>query len=1092
MIEENEQKRQQEIEQRRASTNFSRDYNEDRLERFLAKQSILEKRSRDIIKEKESELDSLESQQSKKYNTELMDDVIANTRKDINAFIDKIMSIEVVEENEYRKNILKQKQNAWNEMVELLNSQGIDDSYFKETNPYPKTIEDLLTQYEIATKDKRKKGNNFVENDEFDQAAKAIGLSYDDYKKLTRFRQEFLREKLKQPLEDLKKANKIIEKERDKSRRILEENIILKTEIDKFESMSEEGYSPFNVIKESQNDIDRRKNFDRELRIIRDLEKRDHIRKVFERGGSDEYLFKLMRQAVRDQIIEDYTQNIDTILSSTSSITKKGDIYGKVTYEDSGLFKKLKEVRKMGERKTKQALEEGNHDPLVRRMLEIQKGIYDDRKANDTIYRYEPDESLVNKIKNLMFDLSKVVETSKKELNEMKLKNLEETFKITNDVYIDILKSPTKKKANIDWLVEKAANLNNFIEFITNKETSKKLSLTRNEIDYKNALFKKTTDLFDKIKSALNVTSDDMLLTKLKDLNEPLFKVKPEARDVLGNYIVEPVNISKLNLIYIQLQLRNPETAKSIKKYYANDMAEIRSYIGYSNEEIEKMSEDQKIDREFNGENVSNTMDPQLLKIADILFESTQDWEELNPYYIIEYNTDLGRVDNYFPRSSYHTTAFSAFNHNIQERDKTITATKHREFNAVPRLDMNPILMAIRHAEQTEYVKNIATKYKNVRTILTNDKIKQAIVNKYDNDFYNVLMRQLQRIGLSNYTQESKIDQVIGELIGNLANSVTNTGRVAIKQFTSALSYSDGLPKKQYYKNLLDTIMNPKEASDFLHKNSEYIKYRYNNSDTQDIIKEMRNYDKNPLFKKIDWLRNNKVTKIFDYIMSPGGRSLLEWGDYASVVFGGYARYKTNIQNGMSHEDAIADFEKHTTETQQSDLKTLKSDFENGTGIGHTLVTLFKSQDFQQLNKVLEADIMFMNKEGTGKDVIDKYLLYKVLPSILIRLMLIPVYKKVIDELYKNLLADDDEEKKIKKKQKNYGYINLRTLLWTLIDITPFAATFTVSGTDLFNTGDNGKLDKQKLIETVIGGATGLPGHKTVETIKSPFKLIKK
>jgi hypothetical protein len=83
MIEENEQKRQQEIEQRRASTNFSRDYNEDRLERFLAKQSILEKRSRDIIKEKESELDSLESQQSKKYNTELMDDVIANTRKDI-------------------------------------------------------------------------------------------------------------------------------------------------------------------------------------------------------------------------------------------------------------------------------------------------------------------------------------------------------------------------------------------------------------------------------------------------------------------------------------------------------------------------------------------------------------------------------------------------------------------------------------------------------------------------------------------------------------------------------------------------------------------------------------------------------------------------------------------------------------------------------------------------------------------------------------------------------------------------------------------------------------------------------------------------
>jgi hypothetical protein len=588
------------------------------------------------------------------------------------------------------------------------------------------------------------------------------------------------------------------------------------------------------------------------------------------------------------------------------------------------------------------------------------------------------------------------------------------------DVYTAIAKKPINKNMTskighgvLNWFTEQLGSVDNLVELITDKKTAQELSMQSNEKDYYTSTFKRTETLLGNIREALNIQNDKEFDKLIEEWNKPLFKIAPRATDLLGESLIEPVEINTWNLIYIDLIMRNKQTNKNMQKYY--DLSVIK-------EHIDKLTPEQK-------------------KLEDVLFDSVQDWEELNPYFVMIFNRDLGTTDNYFPRVSYHSPVYSLFNYNIEDKNKQISAIKSRDINAVPKLDTNPVVLAVRHLQQTEYVKNIAPKLKTIKEIFSSDKIKQVITNKYDANFYNVFMDQINSLNMNNFETDTKIGQIVSQVIGNIAQSVTNTGRVALKQMTSIPSYSEGINKAKFMMNLTYSLAHPKEALKFLTDNSNYLSYRYEKSNQSKVMEKIRNQEKNIVKKALDVMGDNAITKAFNYIFSPAGKSLLEWGDYFSVVGGGYARYLTQIQSGMSVKDAIKDFELQTTATQQSNLKTQKSFIQNKQGFGNVLITLFKSQDFQYNNKVLTNLIRYVNNDILAKDVFNSYFLYKLLPSLLINLGVFPL-TYIFYDMVDRWLGD--------KKKKRKSLYNQTTAIRLLTDASPITTAFIANGVDFF------------------------------------------
>jgi hypothetical protein len=126
--------------------------------------------------------------------------------------------------------------------------------------------------------------------------------------------------------------------------------------------------------------------------------------------------------------------------------------------------------------------------------------------------------------------------------------------------------------------------------------------------------------------------------------------------------------------MYYDLLSKNKQTRKLLENYYG-------SYI-------------KKLD-----EMVLNSPD-EFKKVENILFESVQDRNELNPYFVIEFNRDMGEVENYFDRRSFHEDDLSLFDmiSSNQERMQKVTCSSVSDTSsAVGNSPQLPTVFALLH-----------------------------------------------------------------------------------------------------------------------------------------------------------------------------------------------------------------------------------------------------------------------------------------------------------------------------------------------------------------------------------------------------------
>lgn len=445
--------------------------------------------------------------------------------------------------------------------------------------------------------------------------------------------------------------------------------------------------------------------------------------------------------------------------------------------------------------------------------------------------------------------------------------------------------------------------------------------------------------------------------TKYKDNNILDDNVKKPYSEIM------PYEIDGWGLMYYYLQSKNKATNKLINDYYGT-------------KQIETLN------------NLLKQQPKEFFAIAEAIFDGVQDRDELNVYYVMEFNKDMGEIDNYFPRVSFHQDDINIFDmlSNNQDRYQKITAIENRSFNAIPNLNNNPLLLALRHIRQTEFTKTIAVELNKFDKIFNSPSVKQNIIDTKGQDIHNAIGKYIEALKYNYREQDDNVEKLLGYMIGNWAKSVTNTPSVFLKQITSFFSYMEDLNPVDFMNNYVEGLSHPMETLNYMLDKSPYIKVRFDGNeykDLLDIISNNKIKEESPLLSKLKNF-NRKTSEVIESITPTETlkhlikHTLTELGDIASVIYGGYARLQTQLKNGLNERDAILDFERWTMETQQSDFSSLKSKSNLKEGLFNRLAGMFRSQDSQYLQKTMRNFIRYINKEENTKTIRNRMLLYHI------------------------------------------------------------------------------------------------------------------
>jgi hypothetical protein len=325
------------------------------------------------------------------------------------------------------------------------------------------------------------------------------------------------------------------------------------------------------------------------------------------------------------------------------------------------------------------------------------------------------------------------------------------------------------------------------------------------------------------------------------------------------------------------------------------------------------------------------------------------------------------------------------------------------------------------------------------------------IANKYDQGVTNALQGHLDNMKYNNFVNDTEIDKIISYFMSNWAKSVTNTPSVLLKQMTSFLPYMEDINPIDYMKNYGLGALQPLKTKEFMKSISPYINVRFNSNKYKALIDEISSGKENPI---ISWFQkmNNKITFT--------EHTLTEVGDIISVIYGGYARYQTNIDNGMTKEQALKDFEEFTVKTQQSNLKSLQAPRQQKNNLFYRLSGMFMSQDSQYFQKNLQNWIKLFNGDIEKAKFIQHVLLYN---------LLMPAFMTLVNGAIASLYG---------KKDKDFWYYLRQYMVMVGLSFTGLGLIRQSVTVNLFSNRKyywNKSKQFQEYLFNVLGSLTGKP-----------------
>lgn len=665
------------------------------------------------------------------------------------------------------------------------------------------------------------------------------------------------------------------------------------------------------VRRETQYQLQNRmKNFIRSLPVTGDHKASlmGNIQRVKD-AESFEAVLKDVRRRAAGYIEQEQKQlnrrNIEETIKSTKPTKFRKQRY---TYEDNKFFAELRDILKMSRAEALAAQEAfAGQIGLARADGEVPLGIniseYDRLKNLLYYYKIKGAESSLAALQDLATSLEELkAAAADKRLDEDTLKS--EVRKKDKD---ELLEGINKYKASNIFArgMAKIGTIRSAMSEYFGKEMADKWNLEP-------AFERVNIFMRSRIKPVMNSAREIYGAAKASDflnLMQNKSQKEFELTDNDGDYD----KLSIMDIADIYIGMKDPNTRANYYAAYEKFDDTMPTDRGQLRAAIETMSDEQLREHMLTNNlgTLLSYLSEQDMRFADMVQEEVGSmWELENEIFVKLYGIDLPQNRNYFPRTSKNAQDYDVME-NLRVRGQTPGFFKERASTVTPR-PKNIWTKYQEYVTSVGYVQNVALKYKDLHSLMTDKAIRGAVVKKYGEDAYRAFMANLDDLSIKGAVKTyNEVGRTMQKLLNNLVSgTVALNVPMAFKQLPAALNYSVNMPKTEFIKNFLYAATHPAEVKRVMDSYvGDFLKTRYEQGSQSDAIGRA--------MAEADSLVNSKFGLAgFSHNWRQLATTPIRFADIFAIYWGGYAKLKYNIDRGLAPEKIREDFIDETLSNQ--------------------------------------------------------------------------------------------------------------------------------------------------------------------------------
>jgi len=371
--------------------------------------------------------------------------------------------------------------------------------------------------------------------------------------------------------------------------------------------------------------------------------------------------------------------------------------------------------------------------------------------------------------------------------------------------------------------------------------------------------------------------------------------------------------LSIMDIADIYIGMKDPNTRANYYAAYEKFDDTMPTDRGQLRAAIETMSDEQLREHMLTNNlgTLLSYLSEQDMRFADMVQEEAGSmWELENEIFVKLYGIDLPQNRNYFPRTSKNAQDYDVIE-NLRVRSQTPGFFKERASTVTPR-PKNIWTKYQEYVTSVGYVQNVALKYKDLHSLMTDKAIRGAIVKKYGEDSYRAFMANLDDLSIKGAVKTyNEVGRTMQKLLNNLVSgTVALNVPMAFKQLPAALNYSVNMPKTEFIKNFLYAATHPAEVKRVMDSYvGDFLKTRYEQGSQSDAIGRA--------MAEADSLVNSKFGLAgFSHNWRQLATTPIRFADIFAIYWGGYAKLKYNIDRGLAPEKIREDFIDETLSNQ--------------------------------------------------------------------------------------------------------------------------------------------------------------------------------
>ena len=598
-------------------------------------------------------------------------------------------------------------------------------------------------------------------------------------------------------------------------------------------------------------------------------------------------------------------RNIEETIKSTKPTKFRKQRY---TYEDNKFFAELRDILKMSRAEALAAQEAfAGQIGLARADGEVPLGIniseYDRLKNLLYYYKIKGAESSLAALQDLATSLEELkAAAADKRLDEDTLKS--EVRKKDKD---ELLEGINKYKASNIFArgMAKIGTIRSAMSEYFGKEMADKWNLEPAFERVNIFMRSRIKPVMDSAREIYGAAKASDFLNLMQNKSQKEF----ELTDNDGDYD----KLSIMDIADIYIGMKDPNTRANYYAAYEKFDDTMPTDRGQLRAAIETMSDEQLREHMLTNNlgTLLSYLSEQDMRFADMVQEEVGSmWELVNEIFVKLYGIDLPQNRNYFPRTSKNAQDYDVME-NLRVRSQTPGFFKERASTVTPR-PKNIWTKYQEYVTSVGYVQNVALKYKDLHSLMTDKAIRGAIVKKYGEDSYRAFMANLDDLSIKGAVKTyNEVGRTMQKLLNNLVSgTVALNVPMAFKQLPAALNYSVNMPKTEFIKNFLYAATHPAEVKRVMDSYvGDFLKTRYEQGSQSDAIGRA--------MAEADSLVNSKFGLAgFSHNWRQLATTPIRFADIFAIYWGGYAKLKYNIDRGLAPEKIREDFIDETLSNQ--------------------------------------------------------------------------------------------------------------------------------------------------------------------------------